>query len=249
MNKIVETLSKKQLILLPLAIMIGIWIVIIIASNLNDRPIAYPPASEDNLNIPFNSEQSLKLCVFSTDDLERTLGAVILVNTEEFILPLQLSSKLYTGTTSKYFDDAMSYIENIKEAKELTRTLIDKSSELISSDSLINPKDVTIHPFIDTPPKFIHGANSRKHHRNAKRLTVKGWMPGIATLFLNPYNFLTGGDSFYSEVNEEQEFGFFHGNPLNHYSNGDTVALRYKGQKLDVEAELAVVIAKKMALI
>ncbi len=51
-------------------------------------------------------------------------------------------------------------------------------------------------------------------------------------------------DSFYSEHNEIQEFGFFNGNPLNHYTNGDTIPLAYEGQLLDIEAELAVVISK-----
>lgn len=219
------------------------WVILIVISNYYDGPKTFP-ATQEQLAMPFDSESSLKYCRFSYQEQETpVLGAVISLDNKEYVLPLKESYETMTGDNTALFDNTQIFIESITLAKEITRELIDYHFSDETSLNALPIEEVHTLPFIETPTKFIQGSNSAMHNRNAKRMTVKGWMPMVRTMILNPYNFITN-DSFYADSNEEQPFLFFHGNPQNFYSHGDFVRLPDGVEKIDFEAELAVVIGK-----
>lgn len=241
--------NTRKVLFIAAVVIFALWLLIIFMSNRADSPIVHP-APEEFLSMGFNPDKSLKFCVFSlSKEAPAELGAVVMYNGAERILPVQKSySRHYDKAGFQPFSSAMDLISAIDTAKVVSRELFQKERESGYPTPLYRESEVTLHPFIQSPAKMLHGTNSRAHHRNAKRLTVKGWMPFTAKTILNPYNYLTK-DSFYAETNEEPEFGFFHGNNIDLLTTGDTLELPEGMEKIDIEGELAMVIGKRGARI
>jgi len=235
--------SFKKMIGLALLILLCAWCILIGVSNYYDGPIRYP-APKSYLDMTFNEELSLKYCVFNNNNGgDRRLGVVIIVDGQEKIIPLQESHRNMIGGQHELFSSSYDMISDMKKSKELTRKLLTLERESTHSTQYYDENEVTLLPFLDETRKFVHGTNSKKHHRNAKRITVKKWFPVVSKLFINPYNFLLG-DRFYSEIDEETDFGFFHGNNINMFTTNDTINLPKGIEKVDIEAELGIVIGK-----
>ncbi len=219
-----------------------IWVILIVMSNISDGPIQHPAPAE-LLTLPFNAEKSLKFCVFSQDQGEPELGAVVIKNNVEYILPLQKSVLALKGNRSTLFENSLALISDMEESKSLTRELLRYERNRGYPTDLLHESEIELLPFIERPAKMLHGTNSPAHHRNVKRTVVKKWFPVISKILLNPYNMITK-DSFYGETNEEPEFGFFHGNNIGIYKTGDQVLLPKSCNEIDFETELALVIGK-----
>ncbi len=224
-------------------LIILIWGLLILISNIHDGPIAHP-APEEFIKLPFNPNRSLKYCVFSKGQGKPELGAVIIRNSEEYILPLQKSLILWRSSSSSLFESSLALISDMEQSKKLTRKIILHEQNSGYPTELLRESDIELLPFLERPAKMLHGTNSPAHHRNVKRTVVKKWFPIVSKIILNPYNMITG-DAFYSESNETPEFGFFHGNNIGIYTNKQAVKLPETCKEIDLETELAFVIGKR----
>ncbi len=240
-----ETMKKKTKIILTIITVILVFLTVLATlGNITDKPKKYP-ANPDYLTLQEKSG-ALRFCMFKNDEISQGMaGLAIRIDGGIRIFALQEAFKAKTGTEITAFNSIRELIPVIKEKQNLILDLIEEVKKGELSVKLYKEEDIELLIPFKRPPKLVDFGLYPMHDRNIKRVFYKNLAPSFmyhSTVQI--HNFLTN-DGFFYPTHYEDDLYHFYGNRIGIYGpNADNVKIPDGFMDIDIEAELAIVIAR-----